>query len=316
MKYSILVQIPELDEESKMLIKGILGNEFFVYFDKSEVDISTIDVLLVFRWEGVMDMETLKRMSSLKLVQSITAGVDHLPIRELEGMGINVMGAPGANSMYIAEHALGMMLCAIKKICVHDRLMRKGEFHQEEMHRTLFGKNLLILGFGTIGQEFARIVEKFRMNIRVFKKRSILPPEWRGRIDRVYISKNELDDAWPWADYILIALPLNDETQNFIGAKELELMKRDALIVNISRGKIIDEEALYNHLRENVNFFACIDTWWVYPSQGESFSQHFPFQTLSNVLMTPHVAPKVPGFFENMVVTACKSILKVMGLTH
>uniref|UniRef100_A0A7C2P1B7 D-isomer specific 2-hydroxyacid dehydrogenase NAD-binding domain-containing protein n=1 Tax=candidate division WOR-3 bacterium TaxID=2052148 RepID=A0A7C2P1B7_UNCW3 len=308
MKNKVLVLIPELTEEQKDLVVSELGEGFEVFFDPSNILVDKIDVLMVFRWEGIVVDTLIEQMKSLKLVQAITAGVDHIPLKKLLEKGIRVQGAPGANSRYIAEHAFAMILSAFKKICIHNQLMRKGEFHQEYMHRTLFDKNMLILGFGTIGQEVAKISEVFKMKLRVFKKNKEIPEQFQGRLERVYTTKAELLEAWPWADVIVVALPLTEELKGFIGSEELERMKKDSIIVNVSRGKIIDEEALYKHLERNPDFIACLDVWWVYPKEDGVFKQNYPFEKLDNVILTPHVAPKVPGYFENMLRTACKKV--------
>ena len=313
MKNTVLVLIPELDDVYKNMVREELGGGFEVYFDVTSAPIDKVEILIVFRWEGVVEGSLIEQMKSLRLVQAITAGIDHIPVKDLAERGIAVQGAPGANSRYIAEHAFAMVLTAFKKICIHNQLMRKGEFHQEFMHRTLFEKNMLILGFGTIGQEIARISKVFKMKLRVFKKNREIPLEFQSGVEKVYTSKAELEEAWPWADVIVVALPLNEELKGLIGGYELDRMKKDATIVNISRGKIIDEKALYEHLVRNPDFIACLDVWWVYPKENEEFKQHYPFEKLENVLMTPHVAPKVPGYFENMLKTACRKVREYFG---
>ncbi|MDI6851645.1 MAG: 2-hydroxyacid dehydrogenase [bacterium] len=308
MKIRVLVFIPELTEEQRELVVRELGEGFDVFFDPYDIPIDKIDALIVFRWEGVVGDALMEQMKSLKLVQAITAGIDHIPLKNLLKRGVAVQGAPGANSQYIAEHVFAMILSALKKICVHNQLMRKGEFHQEFMHRTLFEKNMLILGFGTIGQEVARIAEAFQMRLRAFKKSRKIPFEFQGKLEKVYTTKTELLEALPWADVVVVALPLTEELRGFIGNEELERMKKGAIIVNVSRGKIIDEKALYEHLVKNPDFIACLDVWWVYPKEDGIFQQNYPFEKLDNVIMTPHVAPKVPGYFENMLKTACKKV--------
>ncbi|MEO0243366.1 MAG: 2-hydroxyacid dehydrogenase [candidate division WOR-3 bacterium] len=308
-KYNVLVLIPEIEESHRELFLKTLGENCKLYFEIEQAPVEEIHGIIIFRFEGVLNLELLKKMRSLKYIQAITAGIDHIPVKEISSLGIRVEGAPGSNSHFIAEHAFAMILSAIKKICFHTASMRRGEFHQEFIHRTLYGMNLLILGFGTIGQAVARIARVFDMKIRVFKKHSEIPGEFIGSVEKVYTSKPELDEAWGWADYIVLALPLTDETRGFIGELELRKMKRDVVLVNVARGKLIDEEALYSHLSENPDFIACLDTWWVYPEQGQNFMQHYDFASLPNVVMTPHVAPKVQGFFENMIVNASKRLL-------
>ncbi len=310
MKRKVLILIPELEEKHKSLFEEHLGKYCDLYFRLEDVALNDVDALIIFHYDGVINLDLLKKMKNLKIIQSITAGIDHIPVKEIERLCIKVEGAPGANSHFIAEHVFAMILCAIKKICYHTETMRRGGFHQEEMHRTLWGKNMLILGFGSIGQEVAKISRLFNMKIKVFKRNPEIPEDFKNIVEKVYTSKGELFEAWPWADYLVLALPLTEETRSFIGVRELSLMKKDAVLVNVARGKLIDEGAFYKHLKENPDFLACLDTWWVYPEKGRLFRQHFDFQKLKNVVMTPHVAPKVKGYFENMIITASKKLLK------
>ena len=97
------------------------------------------------------------------------------------------------------------------------------------------------------------------------------------------------------ADVIVVTTPLTRETRNLLGKKELDWMKSDAILINVGRGDVIDQQALYEHLASNPDFRAGIDTWWSEPSSGEDFILEYPFCKLPNFIGSPHNADHVPG---------------------
>ena len=276
-------------------------------------DYGKIDAIVVFHKKPLLEID-LKKFKNLKIIQTLTAGTEHIPsfIKE----NYEVCGNSGANSRYIAEHAFGLMLACAKKICYHTEKIKKGYFLQKgHISKKLYHSNLLLLGFGAIGKEVAKIgYYGFSMNIKVFRKRKILEEEYKGIVQEVINDKNRLKKVFPWADYIVICMPLTEETRDFITREELKLMKNDAVLVNIARGKIINEKDLYEHLLENPNFYAGLDVWFKYPKdENEKFSQNYPFEKLENVVMTPHIAPMVKNFFDNMVENALNKIMEKIG---
>jgi phosphoglycerate dehydrogenase-like enzyme len=148
---------------------------------------------------------------------------------------------------------------------------------------TLDGAVCAILGFGGIGRATARLMRAFGARIHAVNSsgRSSEPAEFTGTLA-------DLDRVLAAADVLVISLPLINATRGLIGARELGLMKPEAILVNLGRAAIVDERALYEHLRDHPGFCAGIDAWWQEPGPGREFSTNYPFFELPNLLGSPH----------------------------
>ncbi len=243
-------------------------------------------------------------MKNLKIVQSLLAGVDYLPFEKLKGKVI--LKNSGALSWVIAEHVFAMILSASRNIVKRTINMRNGLFEQSEPGDTIKGKTILIIGYGSIGREVAKIAKCFHMKILAIGRSCKCDEcEKFGNLEKLH-------EFLPLADIVVISIPLTKETKNLIGKRELELMKKNAIIVNVARGKIIDQEALYNHLLNNKEMKACLDVWWKYPRLDEKFKQDYPFENLDNVIMTPHQAGIYKDYFDDMVRSGVRNILNYL----
>ncbi len=231
-------------------------------------------------------------LADARLLQFMVAGVDFIPLGELPpGLRIAVNG--GAYAEPMAEHALAMVLAAAKRLFIEHRELERGTFNQFAPNRMLAGMVAGILGLGGVGVETARLMRCLGMEIHAINRSGATDAtvDWIG-------STGDLDRMLAQADVLVVSVALTKVTEGLIGGRELALMKPDAILVNLARGEIVDEAALYRHLRANPAFIACIDAWWVEPVRHGEFRMDQPFLDLANVIASPHNSASVGAWRE------------------
>ena len=249
----------------------------------------TIDCVLVNFWPSELGPERLAKMSRLAFVQSGLAGVNQIPLRNL-GEGVVVCSNAGAYSDEVGEYAWGLLLAAAKKIVKYDRAVRTKGFARPPTPllgrevMTLKGRTLGVMGYGGIGRSVADIGRAFGMRIMVYSRREV-----NEEGVAAFRGERGLGQMLPQCDVLVLALPLTKSTTGMLGKDELELMKRDSVIVNIARAEIVDRRALYNHLVRNGQFIFATDVWWSKDGQ-ESYAPELPFLELDNFIGTPHAS--------------------------
>jgi phosphoglycerate dehydrogenase-like enzyme len=197
------------------------------------------------------------------------------------------------NAAPTAEMALALLLATAKFIVPIDRTFRTHDWsprYEPDQSIILDGKTALILGFGHIGQRVGIYCQALGMEVIAVRRhpdRDILPG-LQATVHPPY----KLPDLLPLADVLIITLPFTPETDGLIGAKELALLPQNALLVNVGRGRIVDQAALYQALKDGTILAAGLDVWYNYPSEPgmrqNTPPADFPFHELDNVVMSPH----------------------------
>lgn len=197
------------------------------------------------------------------------------------------------NAVPTAETAIMLLLAAAKQSVSIDKVFRKNDWtprYKQNPAQLLYGKTILILGFGKVGQHVARICNAIGM--RVIAVRRDAGRQTPEGIDAEVFNVDDLHDLLPKANVLVCTLPLTSQTDGLIGAHEISLLQDKAIVVNVGRGKVIDQEAFYIGLKSGKLHSAGIDVWYNYP-KDESDRKNtppsdFPFSELPNVVMSPH----------------------------
>lgn len=249
----------------------------------------------------------------LRLVQVPGAGLDRID-RGALGPDTALANAYG-HDVGIAEYVIGAMLALTRDFCRIDADLRRGQWDSVwsgtpvPLWPELAGKTLGILGYGRIGQAVAKRAQAFDMDVLAVR-RDVSRPDPHGV---AFVGGPEsLDLVLDRSDYVVITLALTADTRGLIDARRLGLMKPTAVLVNVARGEVVAEDALYEALERGTIASAALDVWYCYPSGGAPIHPgHRPFHTLSNVLMTPHVSGWTEGMMESRASVIAENIHRV-----
>ena len=251
------------------------------------------DAVVAMQWDGVV------AVPGLKLLQLPGAGHDGIDFASLpvDCRVCNVFG----HETGIAEYVLLAMLEWSIRMHDLDAGFRRGDWSPSVImigptHGELAGKTVGIVGLGHIGRAIASRARAFDMRVVAFTRRPLEEP---GLVDAVYLP-DDLDEGLDGCDFVVVACPLTEATRNLFDRRRFRIMKDGAVLINVGRGSIVDEDDLYAALAEGLIGGAVLDVWYAYPKPGGPSvrpSRH-PFHELDNVIMTPHTSAWTDGLLE------------------
>ncbi len=231
-----------------------------------------------------VDADLIERGSQLRLIANYAVGYNNIDLHEAAKHGVVVCNTPHSVVEPTADLAMALLLGCTRRICEWDRLFRKEKSEIERgrlvrLGSNLYGKTIGILGFGNIGAAVARRAKAFGMKV-LYNKRHRLDPLDEERLDIEYIDKDELLRR---SDVVSLHTPYSGDTHHYIGQAELKLMKPTAILINTSRGAVVDEHALVAALRGGLIAAAGLDVF-------EFNDEPLPgLYELPNVCLTPHI---------------------------
>ena len=232
-----------------------------------------------------LEPSTLEQATSLRWVQALSAGVDQLPVTLLRERDALLTNAAGVHAQPIAEQVLGYLLAFERRLDTAFERKQRGVW-ERFTGGELAGQTLGVVGLGAIGTRVAEIAAAVGMDV-VGTKRD--PDVELDAVDRIY-GPDGLTDVLLESDYVLLACPLTDETEGLIGREEIGMLGEDAVLVNVARGPVVDEDALIGALQQRGIRGAALDVFETEPLPAES-----PLWDLSNVILTPHNAGSSPN---------------------
>jgi phosphoglycerate dehydrogenase-like enzyme/ribonuclease HI len=280
--------------------------------DEQKKQISKAEVIV----GGELTEEDLRIAKNLKLFQIPFAGVDKVNLEIFKKFPKIMICNTHGNNHAVSEHAICLLLALAKNLVNNDRDLRKGKWHgfvTKETTIQLHGKNLGIIGLGSIGLEIAKKALSFGMNIYAIKRSFQKGEKLDKKYGLTFLGDHEqLEYVIEKSDFIIIAVPLTAKTENMINGNILKLMK-GKFIINIGRGNVINEKALYQNLKNGNLAGAAIDTWYQYPNKShrEVIPSKYPFHELSNIIMTPHNAGYSDRAIEENILSVYKNIVRV-----
>lgn len=261
------------------------GLAAFQVFTREELErrIAKADVLVI---SGLWRNELIGRATRLRLIQSVSAGMDQYAKDELRERGIRLASAAGVNARAVSEHAMALILAMARRLPeARDNQSRHvwrgmiGDLATREDE--LGGKTLVIVGLGRIGGRLARLAKAFDMRVIGIRRD---PAYGAGAADEVH-GMDGLPAALPQADFVALTCPLTPETERVIDAGALASMRPSAVLVNVARGRCVDEPALIEALKRGGIAGAALDCTVEEPLPAAS-----PLWDMANVFVTPHTA--------------------------
>ena len=253
-----------------------------------------------------IDPTELYRLENVRFIQLIYAGADNIPF-SLIPEDILLASNVGAFAQPIAEHVLALTLALAKNLFSKYNMLCGGRFDRSGYNQKLREGICGIIGLGGNGREIARIMQAVGMKVYGINRSG----KTESSVDFVGDAR-DMKKVLQAADVVVVTTPLTRETRNLLGKKELDWMKPDAILINVGRGDVIDQQALYEHLASNPDFRAGIDTWWSEPGSGENFILEYHFCKLPNFIGSPHNADNVPGAMPHATKLALENVKKFL----
>lgn len=280
-----------LDESYRKPVSGLFPDHELIFFDARSArrddiiqQLRTAN-LIAMRWDFPfrVDRSFIESLPNLKFIHKSGSGVDGFDLNALNDNGILLANASGVNADAVAEHAILLILTCLRNAYWHMHNVRLGRWKQgfsDNDSELLSGKTVGILGMGRIGCELAKRLSGFGVNIAAYQRNPRPEPAILASV-----KWQSLDDILKQSDVVVLCLPLTHATERLIGRRELSLMKETSILINCARGRIVDEDALYDALSQRRLRAAGLDVFSIEP-----VPETHPLLHLDNVFATPHIA--------------------------
>lgn len=283
------------DEDVKRLESHWPGVRIVAVDEEAGLAAALEDAQVFFGWQ--LPRERFPTSGRLRWVHSASAGIEALLFPEMVASDVILTNSAGLHDVCIPEHVLGQMLVLARNFHEAQRLQARREWNRFQVIanaggiRELSGSRLAILGAGAIGRSLAWRANALGMNVRVLRRDASRPLPGAAEV----VSPDRLHELLSWADFVVLAVPLTEETRGLIGVRELAAMRSSTFLINVARGEVVDEQALVETLRRGGLAGAAVDVFSEEPLPGDH-----PYWSLPNLILTPHVSGYTPGYFEKM----------------
>ena len=279
------------DETMRILITDGLETDAIASLKKvHQVDVAELDAkqlldqipaydALIVRGRTKVTKDVLAKAGHLRVVGRAGVGVDNIDVNEATARKVLVVNAPSASTVSVAELAIGHMISWCRFLPQADKSVKEGKWEKKQFEgHEIYGKTLGLIGSGRIGAEVAKRAQAFGMTVLAFDP--YLPPEVAQKINVALVDK---ETVLRQSDFISIHAALTPETRGMIGAKDLAMMKKTAVLVNCARGEIVQEAALADALKTGALAGAALDVYEKEPPVGS------PLLSAPHIVFTPHL---------------------------
>jgi phosphoglycerate dehydrogenase-like enzyme len=259
-----------------------LKKKYKIYFKipnskhlQKQIEILIVDVRPI-------GLSLYQKLKNLKLVARYGVGYDNIDLKYLKTHNIKLALTRKSVVNPVAEHALSLMLYALRKIQKFDELIKKNQYENTLKYPDTYnleGKKIFLIGLGAIGGKLLKLLEPFNCKILYYD------PFLKKKIINKYIKPVTLKMGLKIANIVSIHIPLNDKTKKIVNSNFLKNMKSDAIFINTSRGKIVNESDLIKKLKQNPKFTACLDVFY-----DEPLKKNYPLIKLNNTILSPHIS--------------------------
>ncbi|HEX7063710.1 MAG TPA: D-2-hydroxyacid dehydrogenase [Bacillales bacterium] len=288
----LLVTIDELsDRQFQRLIN--LSRPRSVYLERdlknSRLDLEQTEIWITYGFD--VTKENLDRMPGLKWIQVFQAGIEHIPLDELNRRGIRLTNVKGIHGIPMAEYVMGMVLYVVRDMARFIRDQKQNVWNREDLVDEAFGKTMAVFGAGTIGTMVAEKAKMFDMRVIGVNTSG----EGRWPFDEMY-TLDQKSEVLQRSDFVVLLLPVTEATHHCIGLEELKQMKPGAYLINTGRGALVDTEALMSELRAGTIRGAALDVF-----EEDPLPKDHPLWDMENVFITPHLSAKTVRYLDRCI---------------
>ncbi|WP_340701170.1 D-glycerate dehydrogenase [Brevibacillus borstelensis] len=260
------------------------------------------DGLMIYSGHKI-NASVLEKAPRLRVVSNIAVGYDNLDLPALTARGILATNTPDVLTETTADLTFALLMAAARRVPEADRFVKNGQWNEWlpslMLGKDVHGATIGIVGMGRIGEAVARRAKGFDMNI-LYCNRTRKPEAEKA----LGVQFTSLDDLLSRSDYVVVMTPLTPETEGLIGERELSLMKSDAILINTSRGRVVDEQALIRSLTERRIGGAGLDVFQMEPTPKDN-----PLLSLPHVVTLPHIGSATRETREKMALKAARNML-------
>lgn len=263
------------------------------------------DAEIAIMMPGFAKPEILDQMPKLKLIKLLTAGYDGVDLKMILSRNIKIAYAKDVFSIQIAEDVIAKILFFNRKLNIYDKQMKSHHWSFVSIEHEIHGSTIGIIGAGSIGDEVAKRIKAFETYIIGYRRTKLHGTHY----DEMVYDTSGLQSLIQRSDYIILTIPLTKDTFHLINSKTIALMKPNAVIINVARGPIIDQDALIDALNNLKIRGAALDV-----TTPEPLPESHPLWTAKNIWITPHQASASPKMHERLMEEVIVTIKKYINL--